>query len=88
MVIVVTDTSFDETTEKLRKIMEKEEGGLEWSRTHSSCFEISKSAVLHLTRKTVLNPENIETQIPPPRPPLVVNRQRIPEVQSFKYLGV
>jgi hypothetical protein len=64
--LVATGRDFDETTTRLRNLMEKHEGGLEWSKSHNSRFEISKSAVLHATRKTVLDPEDNRTRIAPP----------------------
>jgi hypothetical protein len=49
--IVATGKDFEESTQHLKLIMSKEDGGLQWSRVHNSRFEMSKSAVLHLTRK-------------------------------------
>jgi hypothetical protein len=79
---------FEETTTRLRTMMEKQEGGLQWSESHNSRFEISKSAVLHLSRKTMANPDDNRNKIPLTKPPLTVDGQAIKEVQSYKYLGV
>ena len=86
--LIAIGRDYDETTEKLRNLMEKEGGGLQWSKSHNSRFEISKSAVLHFSRKTTTDPEEEGNRIPYPRPPLIVNHQTIPEVQSYKYLGI
>ena len=86
--LLAIGSNLEETTEKLRNLMEKEGGGLEWSKSHNSRFEISKSAVLHFSRKTVSDPEEEGQRIPLPRPPLIVNHQTIQEVQSYKYLGI
>jgi hypothetical protein len=79
---------FEETTMRLRTMMEKQEGGLQWSVTHNSRFEISKSAVLHLARKTVVDPDDNRNRIPLVKPLLLVDGQDIKEVQSYKYIGV
>lgn len=79
---------FVETTARLKNMMEKQRGGLEWSEQHNSRFEISKSAILHLSRKTTLDPEVDNHRIPLYRPALMVNGQIIKEVSSYKYLGV
>jgi hypothetical protein len=54
---------FEETTTRLRTMIEKQEGGLQWSVTHNSRFEISKSAVRHLARKTVADPDDNRNRI-------------------------
>lgn len=43
--------TFDNTTKILRDIMLQRGGGLKWSKSHNSKFEISKLAVLHFTTK-------------------------------------
>lgn len=86
--IVVTGHDFEETTTKLHNLMVKQDGGLEWSKAHNSRFEMSKSAILHVTRKTVEDPEDTSQRIPPYSPPLMLNGQLIKEVQSYKYLGI
>ena len=86
--LLAIGSNLEETTEKLRNLMEKEGGGLEWSKSHNSRFEISKSAVLHFSRKTISDLEEEGQRIPLPRPPLIVNHQTIQEVQSYKYLGI
>lgn len=41
---------FVETTARLKNMMEKHEGGLEWSEQHNSRFEISKSAITSIQK--------------------------------------
>ena len=86
--LIATGDNFEETTAKLRNLMVKQDGALDWSRSHNSRFEITKSAILHLSRKTITDPEDNNNRIPLPRPPLTVNNQVISEVQSYKYLGI
>jgi hypothetical protein len=63
--------NFDQTTAKLKNLIEKREGGLNWSREHNSRFKITKSAVLHSSRKTVRDPENDNWRIQLDRPPSI-----------------
>ena len=86
--LIAIGDSFEETTVKLRNLMIKQDGALNWSISHNSRFEITKSAILHLTRKTMRDPEDDSNRIQLPRPPLIVNNQTIAEVQSYKYLGI
>jgi ribonuclease HI len=79
---------FEETTERLQRMMNKEDGGLQWSAEHNSNFEVSKSVVMHLTRKTQPNPEDEERRVPLDWPALSLRGQVVQVVQSFKYLGI
>lgn len=86
--LIAIGNNFEETTARLRNLMVKQDGALAWRRSHNSRFEITKSAILHLTRKTTTDPEDNNNRIPLPRPPLTINDQTIAEVQSYKYLGI
>jgi len=66
----------------------KEDGGLQWSRDHNSKFKVSKSVVLHATWRMQADPDDPAKRIRLDRPPLLIEGQRIQEVQSFKYLGI
>ena len=44
--LIAIGNNFEDTTERLKNLMEKQDGGLSWSKTHNSRFEISKSAIL------------------------------------------
>ena len=86
--IIATGEDFEETTNKLKTLMTKQDGGLQWSKEHNSRFEITKSAILHATRKTVKDPEDDSSRIQLPKPPLIIENQTIAEVPYFKYLGI
>ena len=86
--LVAIGPDFDETTQRLRNMMTKEDGGLQWSRDHNSRFEVTKSAVLHFSRKTVPDPEDRSRRIPLYKPPLTLEGQLVQEVRSYKYLGI
>jgi len=49
MAILAIGDNLDNTTDKLFKIMNGRDGGLDWSRTHNSKFKISKSVIMHTT---------------------------------------
>jgi hypothetical protein len=62
--LIAVGKDFNETTRRLKTMMTKEEGGLQWSKEHNSRFEVSKSAIMHVTQRTQLDPENEREQIP------------------------
>ena len=86
--LIATGTDFEETTQRLKDMMTREDGGLQWSREHNSRFEVNKSAILHLSRRTVPDPEGEHRRIPLPRPQLILTGQQVQEVPSYKYLGI
>jgi hypothetical protein len=86
--LVATGPDFEETTLRLKNMMTKEDGGIRWSIEHNSHFEVTKSAILHFSRKTLQDPENDNGRVPMNRPPLVLEGQVVQEVESYKYLGV
>ena len=86
--LIATGTDFEETTQRLTDMMTREGGGLQWSTDHNSRFEVSKSAVLHLSRKTIPDPNSDHGRVPLPKPALTLGGQVVQEVQSYKYLGI
>ena len=86
--LVTIGEDFHKITRTLKQMMIKDDGGLQWSKKHNSKFKISKSVVLHVTRKTQQDPEDDSKRIPLERPSLTIEGQRIQEVSSFKYLRV
>jgi ribonuclease HI len=86
--LVATGSSFRETTRRLKEMMTKDDGGLRWSVSHNSRFEVTKSAVIHFSRKTVPDPEIENGRIQLGRPTLTLEGQVVQEVDSYKYLGV
>ena len=77
MALIAISNSFEDTMETLRNLMEKQDGGLSWSKTHNSCFEMLKSAVLHFTRRTTIDPEDENNRVPTPKPPLMIGGQAV-----------
>ena len=54
----------------------------------NSHFEVTKSAILHFSRKMIQDPEADSGCIPLNRPPLVLEGQVVQQVDSYKYLGI
>jgi Reverse transcriptase (RNA-dependent DNA polymerase) len=79
---------FEKSTNRLKAMMTKEDGGLQWSKDHNLKFEVSKSVIVHFSRKTNPDPELERGRIPLKRPNLILEGQRVEEVDCFKYLGV
>ena len=86
--ILATGTDFKETTQRIETMMVKEGGGLQWSKDHNSRFEVTKSAILHFTRKTAPDPNADRGRISMERPTLTLEEQEVKEVECFKYLGI
>ena len=78
----------EESTRQLEHMMIKEDGTLQWGKGHNSKFEVTKSVVLHATRRTQLDLRKGRGRIPINKPPLQIEGQQIQAVNSFKYLGV
>jgi ribonuclease HI len=86
--LIASGTDFVDSTNRLKQMMTKEDGGLQWSKDHNSKFEVSKSVIVHFTRKTMPDPETERGRIPLDKPKLSLNGQEVVELECFKYLGV
>jgi ribonuclease HI len=72
---------------KLKNMMERQDGGFDWSRTHNSPFELSKIGLMNFPRShrdtipgnLILNKTNLDG---------TVSTSSISAVASYKYLGV
>ena len=86
--LIAIGDSFEESTQRLKTMMTKDDGGLQWSREHNSKFEVSKSAIMHFSRKTIPDPETDHGRLPLERPKLTLDGQDVTEVECYKYLGI
>ena len=86
--LVAFGDNFEESSERLEQLMEKDSGWLSWSESHNSRFETTKSVVMHLSRWTQPDPERNGRRVPLPRRQLTIQGKPIKEVASYKYLGV
>lgn len=73
---------FEESTAILKDMMERPGGGLEWSKSHNSRFEMSKVAIMHFSRFRT----NGRSRASAPR--LKIQGTEISVVESYKYLGI
>jgi len=80
--------SYEAANEKLRQMMERPGGALDWSREHNAEFELDKTALLCLSRIRIPDPTNPRKSIPAPRPPIVIQEHIIQPSASAKFLGV
>ncbi|KAL1739249.1 hypothetical protein HDZ31DRAFT_49687, partial [Schizophyllum fasciatum] len=78
--LVVIGRDFFETTETIIRIMEKRQGGFEWSTSSNSPYELDKFAVMHCEAPC--------TRDPRPRPALTLRGHLIKEVDSMRQLGI
>ena len=86
--LVAIRNDFEESTNRLKDMMTKEDGGISWSKTHNSRFEVTKSAILHFSRKTTRDPDSENGRISLPKPALTLEGQLVQDVASFRYLGI
>ena len=61
--IITIGSDFTKTTNRIKNIMTKPEGGLNWSKAHNSKFKVNKLAIMHLSRKSVQDPDNNNERI-------------------------
>lgn len=86
--LVAEGDNLEETTEKLKDMMERPGGGLAWASTHNSKFEMSKVAIMHFSRKTLKGTDNTRTKQRVNAPNLTLQGTLIRNCETYKYLGV
>ena len=70
MAILVTGEDFSATHRKLKDVMLRDGGVMEWARTHNCTFGIEKFQLLDLTRWKRKDPLRPQKRIPVARPDL------------------
>ena len=88
MAILVTGVDFKTTHRKLRDVMLRDGGVMEWARTHNCTFGIEKFQLLDLLRQKRKDPLRPQKRTPLARPDLVLNGQRIKSTSTVKFLGL
>ena len=86
--ILVTGPDFNITHAKLREVMVREGGVMEWARTHNCTFGMEMFQLLDLSRCKVKDPIRLRKRIPQPRSNMELNRQIIKSTSSIKFLGL
>ena len=85
---LVTGPDFDTTHTKLKDVMLRNEGVMEWARMHNCSFGIKKFQLLDLTRRKVKDLMRPQKSVPQPRPDLTLNGQIIKSMMTVKFLGL
>ena len=77
-ILIATAKTFQEAHQILSDMMTRQNGMIEWSRSHNSPIEYSKLALIDFAHHGVKKP----------RPPLVIQETTIEPAQNTKYLGI
>jgi hypothetical protein len=80
--------SYEESNEKLRHMMEKRGGALEWSERHHAEFKLEKTALICLSRKRIPDEQNPRKTTPECRPAITIRKCTIQPSKSHKFLGM
>jgi ribonuclease HI len=80
--------SYEELNKKLRHMMEKRGGALEWSEWHHAEFELEKTALICLSRKRILDEQNSCKTTPECCPAITIYNCTIQPLKSHKFLGM
>ena len=86
--IAAQGKTYDEANEKLKNMMEKQGGALDWSRTHNAEFELDKTALLCMSRRRIPDPNRRGKTTPVPRPSITIQGHTIEPSKTYKFLGV
>ena len=86
--VLVTGDNFDATHDKLKDVMNREGGILDWAASHNCSFGVEKFQLLDLSRKKMADPGRPRKRIPVARKTLVLNGQNIKSATTVKFLGL
>lgn len=86
--LIAKGKTFKEANEKLKHMMEKPGGALDWSRDHNAEFELDKTALICVSRRRTPDPSNHTKTIPIMCPAITISQHTIQPSQSHKFLGV
>ena len=86
--ILVTGPDFNNTHAKLKDVMRREGGIMEWADMHNCVFGIEKFQLLDLTRRKVKDPLQPGKRIPMQRQDLNISGQIVKSMTTVKFLGI
>lgn len=86
-IMVIEGRDFKSTHDKIKYIMEKEGGCMQWSQDHNSQFKSSKSVIIDCSRTRVTD-STTRKKILTPQPDITIGGLTIKPSRSSKYLGV
>jgi len=78
----------DKANTKLRLMMERQQGGLDWLQDHQCDFTIEKFGVMGFTRRREQGQDDGKCTRPADRRPIFIWGTKVPTVSSHKFLGV
>jgi ribonuclease HI len=85
--MLATGDTLEQCHSKLKDMMERAGGGFEWSRTHNSPFELSKTALMNFPR-SYRDPIPGALRLAKPNLDGSITTSLVHPVASYKYLGV
>lgn len=88
VVFLAAGPDLESTHRKVADMMERPNGGMHWSATHSSLFKPDKFHLVDFTHKRESSRQPGQKITPIAHPVLSLGTQKISPVQSYKYLGV
>jgi hypothetical protein len=88
MAIVARAKSYKITNGKLKVMMEKPRGALDWSQRHNTKFELDKTALICLSRKHTTSTVDPQKTIPVHQPSITISEHTIQLLTSHKFLGI
>jgi hypothetical protein len=77
-ILIITGANFHETHEKLKDMMSRASGAMDWTEKHNSHFEYNKLALIDFAHQN----KKLD------RPPLVLPNVTVTPSQNTKYLGI
>ncbi|KAF9037473.1 hypothetical protein BJ165DRAFT_1353400 [Panaeolus papilionaceus] len=86
--MVATGPDFRTTHRKIKEVMQRPKGILEWAREHNCTFGIEKFQLVDATRRKIPNPLGTGPKIPMERPPLKLREHTIHPTPHAKFLGL
>ena len=86
--VMAEGVNLHEAFDKLRDIMTRAAGALEWADTHQCLFEVSKFGLMGLTRRREKDPGRPGRTRPAVRPSITIGHHTIKPTMTHKCLGV
>ena len=86
--LLVEGPDFTSTNTRLKDMMERQGGALDWSQSHNSPFEMSKLAVMHFSLSNTKSQLTEPLMIAEWRPDGHTREYEVERVANYKYLGV
>ncbi len=86
--VIVESKSLESNVAMLIDFMEWQGSGFSWFKRHRATAEISKTNVLHCSRRRIPDPRRPRKTIPEPRPPLVLQGEVVKCKTATRILGV